>query len=95
MSFPQNDPNRPVPVEEFQVPVQVPPPGNPVPATLHHANPARQFEHQPVKQSRDRAQYVREQKGHSWLLHWVLLGWLTMFIVPLYYTFSPNHYWHL
>lgn len=49
----------------------------------------------PVRQSRDKAQYVRQQKGHSFLLHWVLLGIFTCFIVPLYYTFSPNHYWHL
>lgn len=49
----------------------------------------------PIRQSRDKAQYVRQQKGHSWLLHWVVLGVFTCFIVPLYYTFSPNHYWHL
>lgn len=49
----------------------------------------------PVKQARDRAQYVRQQKGHSWLLHWVVLGVFTMWIVPIYYSFSPNHYWHI
>lgn len=49
----------------------------------------------PVKQSRDRAQYVRQQRGHSWVLHWLVLGIFTLWIVPLYYTFSPNHYWHL
>ncbi|QWS69728.1 hypothetical protein SEA_WILLIAMSTRONG_62 [Microbacterium phage WilliamStrong] len=48
-----------------------------------------------VKQSRDRAQYVRQQKGHSFLLHWLVLGIFTVFIVPIYYSFSPNHYWHL
>lgn len=49
----------------------------------------------PVKQSRDRAQYVRQQKGHSWVLHWLVLGIFTCFIVPIYYSVSPNHYWHL
>lgn len=48
-----------------------------------------------VKQSRDRAQYVRQQKGHSFLLHWLVLGIFTVFIVPIYYSVSPNHYWHL
>lgn len=49
----------------------------------------------PVKQARDRAQYVRQQKGHSWILHWLVLGVFTMWIVPIYYSFSPNHYWHI
>jgi len=78
------------------VPVTTP---QPKLATQHHANPTTQFEQQvlsrPVKQSRDRAQYVRQQKGHSWLLGWIILGPLTCFIVPLYWTFSPNHYWHI
>lgn len=48
-----------------------------------------------VKVARDRAQYVRQQKGHSWILHWLVLGIFTVWIVPIYYSFSPNHYWHL
>lgn len=48
-----------------------------------------------MKTSRDGAQYVRQQKGHSWLLGWILLGPLTCFIVPIYWSVSPNHYWHL
>lgn len=47
-----------------------------------------------VKQSRDKAQYVRQQKGHSAILHWIFLGPLTLWILPIYYTVSPNHYWH-
>lgn len=47
-----------------------------------------------VKQSRDKAQYTRQQKGHSVLKHWVLWGWATAFILPIYYSVSPNHYWH-
>ena len=42
-------------------------------------------------------QYVRAQKGHSLLL-WLFLSLVTSgvgLIWVLYYTFSPNHYWHL
>ena len=48
-----------------------------------------------MKTSRDGAQYVRQQKGHSWVLHWLVLGIFTCFIVPIYYSVSPNHYWHV
>lgn len=38
--------------------------------------------------------YVRQQQGHSIILHifliFVIIG---MFTVP-YYSLSPNHYWH-
>lgn len=47
----------------------------------------------PVKQARDRAQYVRQQKGHSLILH-LTLGALALWIPALYITISPNHYWH-
>lgn len=56
--------------------------------------PAREADVQ-VRQARDRAQYVRQQKGHSFILHWFVLGIFTVFIVPIYYSVSPNHYWHL
>lgn len=41
------------------------------------------------------ANYVRTQKGHSLLLH-ILLMWVVVgfFTVP-YYSISKNHYWHL
>jgi hypothetical protein len=80
-----NLPQQPVPTVQPQ----------PVPATLHHANPARQFEHEhgKVKQSRDKAQYVRQQKGHS--LTWnLILGFPILWLNVLYYSLSPNHYWH-
>lgn len=48
---------------------------------------------QHVKQSRDRAQYVRQQQGHSLIKH-LLLGVFVLWIPAIYYTFSPNHYWH-
>ena len=46
-----------------------------------------------VRQSRDRAQYVRQQKGHSVIKH-ALFGGFVLWIPTIYYTFSPNHYWH-
>lgn len=40
-------------------------------------------------------QYVREQKGHSILLHIALMFvGIGFFTVP-YYTISKGHYWHL
>jgi hypothetical protein len=68
-----------------QVPVQYP---QPVSAKAHIAD--RKPE---VKQSRDRAQYVRQQKGHSLTLH-LLLGVLVLWVNVIYISVSPNHYWH-
>lgn len=61
---------------------------DPVPARRNQA-------HRGVKQSRDRAQYVRQQKPKSVVLHWLVLGIFSMFIVPIYYTMSPNYFWKL
>lgn len=47
-----------------------------------------------VKVARDRAQYVRQQKGHSLLLWLFVLGPVTLWIPTVYYSCSPNHYWH-
>lgn len=52
-------------------------------------------EGQPIRQSHDRAVYTRQQAGHSFIVHWLLLGVFSMFIVPIYYSVSPNHYWHI
>jgi hypothetical protein len=52
--------------------------------------PARQ---ESVRVSRDRAQYVRQQKGHSLTLH-LLLGVFVLWIPAVYISVSPNHYWH-
>lgn len=49
---------------------------------------------QPVKRARDRSQYVREQKGHSLTKH-LLLGVFVLWIPAIYFSFSPNHYWHI
>lgn len=45
-------------------------------------------------QGRDKATYVRQQKGHSLILH-ILLAFLVvgLFTIP-YYSISKNHYWH-
>jgi len=60
----------------------------PIPAVRRQAE-------QPVKQSRDRAQYVRQQRGHSWVMEWCILGIFTMWIRPIYLAVSPNHYFHI
>jgi hypothetical protein len=39
-------------------------------------------------------QYVRQQKGHSVILA-VLFGWATLYILPVYWTISKDHYWHI
>ena len=41
----------------------------------------------------NQVQYVRQQKGHSLILH-ICLGWLLLWIPAIYFTFSKNHYWH-
>lgn len=46
-----------------------------------------------VKQARDRAQYVRNQKGHSLILN-LFLGTFVCWINVIYISVSPNHYWH-
>ena len=38
--------------------------------------------------------YNREQKGHSVIMA-VLFGWTTLYILPIYWAVSPNHYYHL
>lgn len=43
----------------------------------------------------DGAHYIRQQKGHSILLHILLLFCgIGMITIP-YYTVSKNHYWHI
>lgn len=37
--------------------------------------------------------YTREQKGHSIIKH-ICFGWMALWIPAIYYTISPNHYWH-
>ena len=48
-----------------------------------------------ARTAHDGANYVRQQKGHSLLL--ILLLSLCGIGIPflIYYSFSPNHYWHL
>lgn len=40
-----------------------------------------------------RPQYVRTQNGHS-IIKALLLDWITMYTRSIYWTISPNHYWH-
>jgi hypothetical protein len=46
-----------------------------------------------VRKARDKAQYVRQQTGHSITKH-LLLGWMVLYIPTIYYAASPNHYFH-
>lgn len=57
------------------------------------AAPAAQMAQPAVRQAADRAQYVRQQKGHSLILH-LLLGVFVLWIPAIYISVSPNHYWH-
>lgn len=57
-------------------------------------NPTGPLTSQKINVKRE-AVYTRQQKGHSFILHWFVLGIFTVWIVPIYYTVSPNHYWHL
>lgn len=44
--------------------------------------------------AKDGAMYVRQQKGHSLILHILLIFiGVGMFTIP-YYSISKNHYWH-
>lgn len=45
------------------------------------------------KEAKDGAKYTRVQKGHSIVL-WVLFGGIVLWIPAIYYTVSPNHFWH-
>lgn len=38
--------------------------------------------------------YNRQQKGHSLILQLFVVGPFTLWIPAIYYTVSPNHYWH-
>jgi hypothetical protein len=54
---------------------------------------AEMFDRSPYDVSRPRFMYMRPQKGHSLILH-LLFGWIVLYIPAIYYTVSPNHYWH-
>ena len=46
------------------------------------------------KDSAKNTKYIRQQKGHSLILHILLVFVVVgMFTIP-YYSISPNHYWH-
>jgi len=45
-----------------------------------------------VRVAKDKAQYVRQQKGHSLILH-LLLGVVVLWINVIVISVSPNHYW--
>lgn len=48
-----------------------------------------------MSEEKQKPQYVRQQKGHSIVLHILLMAvGIGLFTVP-YYSISKNHYWHL
>lgn len=47
-----------------------------------------------AREAHDGANYVRMQKGHS-LIFWLIMCFFVIGIpFVIYYTISPNHYWH-
>lgn len=48
-----------------------------------------------VRQGRDKAVYTRQQQGHSFIKEWFILGVFSLWIRPIYFAVSPNHYFHL
>ena len=48
-----------------------------------------------ARTAHDGANYVRQQKGHSLLLTLILCCFGIGIPFLIYYSFSPNHYWHL
>lgn len=46
-----------------------------------------------TRKARDKAQYVRQQKGHSLIKH-LIFGTFILWINVIYISASPNHYWH-
>lgn len=53
------------------------------------------MEKKKTSKEKTKAQYVREQKGHSLLLHILLCMVVVGFFTIPYYSISKNHYWHL
>lgn len=47
-----------------------------------------------AQKPKENVQYVRQQKGHSVILA-LLFGWISLYILPVYWTVSKDHYWHL
>ncbi len=43
--------------------------------------------------SKKEPNYVRQQNGHSIVLA-ILFGWTTLYVLPIYWAISPNHYYH-
>jgi len=48
---------------------------------------------QTPRMARDNTVYTRQQKGHS-LMAFLLIDWITLYMRTIYYSVSPNHYWH-
>lgn len=94
--LPEPEPRSEQSLHISEIPIQFPTQtrlGETRPSHISYHQPLPAVEHHAVKQSRDKAQYVRQQKGHSLILH-LLLGIFVMYIDVIYISVSPNHYWH-
>lgn len=47
-----------------------------------------------MRTAHDGANYARQQTGHSLTLH-LLFGPVVLWIPLIYFSLSPNHYWHI
>lgn len=70
-----------------------PPPGQQPAQPGYPQFPPPVFVQPNVRQARDRAQYTRQQQGHSLMKH-LLFGWMLGYVPTIYYAISPNHYFH-
>jgi hypothetical protein len=48
----------------------------------------------PQQTNKPKANYVRNQTGHSIIKHILLCFVMVGFFTIPYYSISPNHYWH-
>lgn len=92
-------PQQPEQPQYGQPPMPQPYPNQPLPYGQQYP---QQFQQQPAPypqqgiQGRPGPQYVRQQRGHSTIKHVVVACFTCGFSLPvtLYYSMSPNHYFH-
>ena len=46
------------------------------------------------KNSTEKVVYIRNQHGHSAVMA-ILFGWITLYILPIYWLVSKDHYYHI
>lgn len=94
--LPEPEPRSEQSLHTSEVPVQFPTQTRSGETRLSHPGyypPLPASAHVEVRQSRDKAVYTRQQKGHSLTMH-LLFGAVVLWIPAIYISCSPNHYWH-